>query len=450
MKIINPPYNAANVIVVGGTIDDTVIGGTTPTAGSFTTLKQTTGAAAGAIPISDAAGALTLTAATGSGAPVSATSPTLVTPALGTPQSGDLQNCDLSVPPAIGGTTPAPGTFTSLIANAPAKVESFTGTISAATRTATFAETADYDLCKVGSTLIADGDTRIVVAIGASPTVTVDAATSWSGVAVTSLQDPISQEKDADGTVVSYVNALGGMGLVGGTGLQKGVVYGDGDTGFFENSDNLIGVSLNAGSYYYFSTNGFYGAGGASLRTSAPTTTNPSFVPTNADTNTGIGHAAADQLSLISGGVEGIRLSEETNKMSEKFGNSSLGGVGRVAFTAVGTATAAKTFDIEVNIPSGAKIIGVQLRVDVALTSSDGGTAWSAAYIDGSTQSVASATALAKNTKVNTPFANTDTDIASAETDITVTCDDSKTFVAGGQVRAIVYYQEFTAMGDAS
>ena len=153
MKIINPPYNPANVIVVGGTIDDTIIGGTTPAAGSFTTLKQTTGAAAGAIPISDAAGALTLTAATGSGAPVRANSPALVTPALGVPGSGTLTSCtglpqagivpgtaanDFLVagttpfsfakktlaatktllhaaPGAIGGTTPAAGTFTTLI-----------------------------------------------------------------------------------------------------------------------------------------------------------------------------------------------------------------------------------------------------------------------------------------------------------------------------------------------
>jgi len=69
------------------------IGGTTPAAGAFTTLKQTTGKAAGAIPVSDVNGALTLTASTGSGAPVRATSPTLVTPVLGTPSSGDLSSC---------------------------------------------------------------------------------------------------------------------------------------------------------------------------------------------------------------------------------------------------------------------------------------------------------------------------------------------------------------------
>lgn len=53
---------------------------------------------------------------TGSGALVFATSPTLVTPALGTPASGDLRNCSLAVAPAIGGTTPNTGAFTTLSA----------------------------------------------------------------------------------------------------------------------------------------------------------------------------------------------------------------------------------------------------------------------------------------------------------------------------------------------
>jgi len=126
------------------------------------------------------------------------------------------------------------------------------------------------------------------------------------------------------------------------------------------------------------------------------------------------------------------------------------GGITLKTSEATGTATAAKTFDIEVNVPNGAKIVSSQLRVDVALTSSDGGTTWSAAFIDGSTAAVAAAAAFAKNTKVNTFFdANATTDIASAETDIKVTADDTKTFVAGGKVTAIITYYEFTAMANA-
>jgi len=82
-----------NAIIHGGTIDNAVIGGTVPEAGTFTTLTQTTGKAAGAIPISDSNGLFTLTTSTGTGAPVRATSPTLITPALGTPSSGTLTNC---------------------------------------------------------------------------------------------------------------------------------------------------------------------------------------------------------------------------------------------------------------------------------------------------------------------------------------------------------------------
>jgi len=63
---------------------------------------------------------------TGTGATVLASSPTLVSPALGTPASGILSNCDLTVPPAIGGTTPAAGTFTSIAGRSQTKTISST------------------------------------------------------------------------------------------------------------------------------------------------------------------------------------------------------------------------------------------------------------------------------------------------------------------------------------
>lgn len=114
---------------------------------------------------------------------------------------------------------------------------------------------------------------------------------------------------------------------------------------------------------------------------------------------------------------------------------------------ATGTATAATTFSIAVNVPSGAVILGTQMRVDTALTSSDGGTAWSAAFATGSTAACATAVAIAKNSKSTlmfNPFAVTP--ITSNVTTITVTADSAKTFAAGGVVRAIVYYMDFDAM----
>jgi hypothetical protein len=61
--------------------------------------------------------AAAVTDETGTGALVFASSPTLVTPALGTPASGDLRNCSMAVAPAIGGTTPAAVTATALNAS---------------------------------------------------------------------------------------------------------------------------------------------------------------------------------------------------------------------------------------------------------------------------------------------------------------------------------------------
>lgn len=117
------------------------------------------------------------------------------------------------------------------------------------------------------------------------------------------------------------------------------------------------------------------------------------------------------------------------------------------AKAATGTATAAKTFSIAVNIPTNCLIVACQLRNDVAITSSDGGTAYSAAFATGSTVAISTGTALTANTKVNKIFdVNAAAMITSNTTTITVTADSSKTFEAGGQVTAVVYYYSLTAM----
>jgi len=111
-----------------------------------------------------------------------------------------------------------------------------------------------------------------------------------------------------------------------------------------------------------------------------------------------------------------------------------------------GTATAAVSFDIPVAVPAGCWIQAVQLRVDTALTSSDGGTAWTAAYSGGLSAEIVAAQAFAKNTKANAIVPG----ITTAPTNITITADSAKTFEAGGVVRAIVYYRSLAAMADAA
>jgi len=63
-------------------------------------------------------------------------------------------------------------------------------------------------------------------------------------------------------------------------------------------------------------------SGGWYLDRADASATNPVFVPKNTDTDTGIGSSGADALSLIAGGVEGIRLTEDTTVLAEIKGRT--------------------------------------------------------------------------------------------------------------------------------
>jgi hypothetical protein len=88
-------------------------------------------------------------------------------------------------------------------------------------------------------------------------------------------------------------------------------VWGD---GMLQSIDNK--VSIVAGGWAYnFTASAFYNSSGFStaqwcLSNSIPTATTPNILPWNSDSNTGIGYAGADSLSLIAGGVEIMRLPE--------------------------------------------------------------------------------------------------------------------------------------------
>lgn len=92
------------------------------------------------------------------------------------------------------------------------------------------------------------------------------------------------------------------------------LAFGDGDSGFYESADDTLNLALG-GSNLWAWTNSYFGDtnGYGALLREVPTATNPILVPAYADDlNTGIGWAGADQLSLIAGGVEGIRIAEAT------------------------------------------------------------------------------------------------------------------------------------------
>jgi hypothetical protein len=126
------------------------------------------------------------------------------------------------------------------------------------------------------------------------------------------------------------------------------------------------------------------------------------------------------------------------------FSGGTFGGIKRMVAQATGTATAAKTFSIAVNVPSGAKLIGCQLKVKNTLTSSDAGTVFDAIYATGATQACGTGVAFAAGTTSNTFFDSyAATPITSGVTTITISGGSSSTFEAGGQVTAIVAYEVF-------
>jgi hypothetical protein len=150
----------------------------------------------------------------------------------------------------------------------------------------------------------------------------------------------------------------------------------------------------------------------------------------------------------------GEKIKNDVDGRMDVVGNSAViaGTTGGLTIVKTSEATATltgATTDIDVDVPAGVVLLGTQLRVDTEITSGDGATSWAALYKTGATQAITTAQAFTKNTKVNKFFdANAATAITSGVTKITIN-PDSNTF-SGGVIRAIVYYQEFIAMGDAA
>lgn len=89
--------------------------------------------------------------------------------------------------------------------------------------------------------------------------------------------------------------------------------FGDGDSGFYEGVDDSLRVAIAGNLQSIFAAGGFYMSGATTEKAFISVADASATVAVFAfagDTNTGVGRAAADQLSLIAGGVEIIRCVE--------------------------------------------------------------------------------------------------------------------------------------------
>jgi hypothetical protein len=90
------------------------------------------------------------------------------------------------------------------------------------------------------------------------------------------------------------------------------LAFGDGNTGFYETADNDLILATAGVDRFRFHSTGIRStnSGGFLLNTDVPTFEDPNLIPAEDDTNTGIGWAEADALTLVSGGVPGLQLPE--------------------------------------------------------------------------------------------------------------------------------------------
>lgn len=91
--------------------------------------------------------------------------------------------------------------------------------------------------------------------------------------------------------------------------LTPTLSFGDGDSGFYERTDDEIDISISGVSSYRFTSNYFSSTvtGGGAILQSGTTETIPALTLT-LDLDTGIGSGESNQMSLIAGGVQAVNL----------------------------------------------------------------------------------------------------------------------------------------------
>ncbi|NCN86782.1 hypothetical protein GW932_03025 [archaeon] len=108
----------------------------------------------------------------------------------------------------------------------------------------------------------------------------------------------------------SILNINGSVGS-----LSGGLSFGDGDTGIYEIIDDALVFRVGGVNLWQTQGTAFKAASNSGIRFDSgnPTSTTPNLMPSNNDLNTGLGWAGADKLSLISGGVEGLRINNDSS-----------------------------------------------------------------------------------------------------------------------------------------
>lgn len=90
------------------------------------------------------------------------------------------------------------------------------------------------------------------------------------------------------------------------------IKFGDGDSGIYESADDVISFAIAGANSFDVYTDGirFALTTAPIIRSSAATGTSPTLCPGRNDQDTGIGREAADNLALICGGIQAVRVED--------------------------------------------------------------------------------------------------------------------------------------------
>jgi len=250
-----------------------------------------------------------------------------------------------------------------------------------------------------------------------------------------------------DGAQVYYGADNSAGSFIGGR-AYAGVFWVIGARSAIIGTNNLLRLEVDSGGNIL--TGGLTAAGTSAAKVlaigegTAPTTAIANGIQKwSADYNGGAGD---NRLHFMGEAAATAATAIGSGKVSVKGAVASAGGYTRQLAEAVSGALSGASGSIAVNVPTGARILGVQLRVDTLVTSGDGATSWTAAYVNTPTTAITSGQAFTKNTKFNA--VHPAYEITTGTVTITIT-PNSNTFSAG-VIRAIVYYEAIDNLSDAA
>jgi hypothetical protein len=381
----------------------------------------------------------------------------------------------------VGGTTPAAVTASPLKSKGPAAITSFAGTVSTsgASTTITWSSAADAILAgynatnpTLGTTIITGAIkqasvTRYVVSWTNATACVVDSAcTLAAATELTSVQLPINMFVNSAGVVQGWMNAAGDIYAVGdisaltasvGTTqkykIRQSTIAGDAQGGSMIDSTSggdllawtsgITKIQIGGNANIGFNTVTFGTSADKVLAIGAGTM--PTALVADAiqmgvaEYNSGTGDV---RLNIYGEATVAAKTAIGSGKVSINGAVTSGGGFTRQLAEAASAALSGATGSIAVNVPSGSRILGVQLRVDTAITSDDVTKTWAATYVNTPTTAITSGRAFGANTKFDA--VHPAYEITTGTVTITITA--AAGLFTAGVVRAIVYYEAIDAM----